>query len=118
MPRFKVQVTFHPSPKDYTVEVEAGDYREAENKAVKREMFNSQLPDYPLDSGDGSFEIEAEQLTYECDECGKDFTREQIEDGTEWCKPCAAQIKLEEEAEEQERRRAALAYPRGAGEAS
>jgi hypothetical protein len=87
MPLFKVNVTVtkHDS---YEMQVYAEDEAAAESIA-QRAWREQTSEDFQVDRPD-EWEVESEQLTWECVECGVNITREQNVNGDEMCEKCVA----------------------------
>jgi len=87
MPLFKVSVTVtkHDS---YEMQVDAEDGAAAES--IAQSAWREQTSEnFQVDKPD-EWEVESEQLTWECVECGVNITREQYHKGDEMCGRCVA----------------------------
>jgi len=85
MPKYKVVVKVKAEV-EYEVEIEDADSeRDAEEQAINQ--WRTKLPeDFQVEKGYiQSWEAEAEQLTWECHECGEEITREQYLNFDEMC---------------------------------
>lgn len=87
MPKFRVKVTVTASA-SYETEVEAADEMRAEDAAVDQWRALTP-PDFQVADIDES-EAEAEQLTWECEDCGAEISEEQSSKTGGQCEACAA----------------------------
>lgn len=85
MPKYRVPVTII-AKSTYVVTVEADNERLAEEQAI--DQWREQVPSNFQVSDFDEAEAEAEQLTYECDDCGKEITYEEWAKGDSWCLEC------------------------------
>ncbi len=85
--KFKVQVIVKAET-GYEVEIDADSEIQAEDFAV--DQWRTKLPDdFQVDkSYITDWETEAEQLSWECMECGREITREQYLAKDEMCPEC------------------------------
>jgi len=87
MPKYSVPVKIIAIA-EYTVEVEAPTSRAAEEKAINLWRFNVG-PDFQVADFDEA-QAEAEQISWNCEECGKEISYEEWAKGDTFCSPCAS----------------------------
>lgn len=95
MPKFKVDVEV-TARCTYTVELEEQDEASAEASAI--DLWRTKLPeDFQVEKGYiDNWEAEVEQLSWECEECGVEITREQSQLTGGLCSPCDAKMEAED----------------------
>ena len=81
--RYRVPVTL-TARTTYTVEVEADNERQAEEAAIDQWKDWVDLNEMEYESVEAS----AEQITWECESCGKEITYEEWAKGDTWCIAC------------------------------
>jgi formylmethanofuran dehydrogenase subunit E len=87
MPKYLVRVKVIAS-NSYEVEVEASGERNAEEQAI--DLWRTKTsPDFQVADIDEA-QAEAEQLTWQCNECDREITYEEWAKGDTLCAVCAA----------------------------
>lgn len=95
MPKFNVSVTVTATT-SYEVQVEADSESEAEDIATSRDIAYANTPDFDIDLGEVTYETEATQLTFHCDECRKAISEAQYRALDNMCPTCHARVLQED----------------------
>jgi predicted RNA-binding Zn-ribbon protein involved in translation (DUF1610 family) len=109
MPIFRVEVKVI-AEYTYVLDVDARNEERAESIACGRESMANHLPeDFQVEKGYCTFEVESDQLTAICPECGEEHPipndntghtiPEAWHEDYEYCAPCGAKIEAAEAAE-------------------
>ena len=92
--KYQVKITLI-AKQEYTYEIEAQSARQAEDKAFYKALddFDGATPEAKQD------DCEVEQLTIDCEKCGKEYqlgTNEAWDEDSDFCAGCGAEIEAED----------------------
>ena len=98
--KFKVAVTL-TAKKTFEYEIEAESERRAGDEALDRAV--DEFADHPPTNTEDDFDMDCEQITQICDECGKEYVLDSDEacrEANEFCAECGPRILAEEAKKE------------------